>query len=120
MTNFYTFLCRKTIRGFQKLGILSWYSDGIPTLSPILKALIVARTQKPPTGQLSPVGESDHNPTLCVDINALQRGFAELGLGWPEETPVETALSTDTSSVSAKRVVEAGSPALNEAAPAAE
>ena len=23
-------------------------------------------------------------------MNVLQRGFAELGLGWPEDTPVET------------------------------
>ncbi|MWV41040.1 RNA-guided endonuclease TnpB family protein [Natrialba sp. INN-245] len=42
-------------------------------------------------------------------MNVLQRGFAELGLGWPEDTPVETALPTDTHSVSAKRVVETGS-----------
>jgi putative transposase len=42
-------------------------------------------------------------------MNILQRGFAELGLGWPESTPVETALATDTTSVSAKRVIEAGS-----------
>ncbi len=53
-------------------------------------------------------------------MNVLQRGFSELGLGWPEDTPVETAVPTDTSSVSAKRVVETGSPTLNEAAPAAE
>ena len=46
--------------------------------------------------------------------NILQRGFSELGLGWPEDTPVETALPTDTNSVSAKRVVEAGSPTLKE------
>ncbi|MFC6872744.1 RNA-guided endonuclease InsQ/TnpB family protein [Halobellus marinus] len=42
-------------------------------------------------------------------MNVLQRGFSELGLGWPEDTPVETALPTDTTQVSAKRVVEAGS-----------
>ncbi|ERH03218.1 MAG: hypothetical protein J07HR59_00326, partial [Halorubrum sp. J07HR59] len=30
-------------------------------------------------------------------------------LGWPEETPVETALPADTTQVSAKRVIEAGS-----------
>ena len=42
-------------------------------------------------------------------MNVLQRGFSELGLGWPESTPVETALPTDTTQVSAKRVVEAGS-----------
>ncbi len=46
-------------------------------------------------------------------MNVLQRGFCELGLGWPEDTPVETALPTDTPDfqrVSAKRVIEAGSP----------
>ena len=45
-------------------------------------------------------------------MNILQRGFSELGLGWPEDTPVETALPTDTAGfqrVSAKRVIEAGS-----------
>ena len=42
-------------------------------------------------------------------MNVLKRGFSELGLGWPESTPVETALPTDTTSVSAKRVIEAGS-----------
>ncbi|WP_264373494.1 RNA-guided endonuclease InsQ/TnpB family protein [Natronorubrum aibiense] len=42
-------------------------------------------------------------------VNVLQRGFSELGLGWPESTPVETALPTDTTTVSAKRVIEAGS-----------
>jgi putative transposase len=44
-----------------------------------------------------------------ASLNILQRGFSELGLGWPEETPVETALPTDTTSVSAKHVVETGS-----------
>ena len=50
-------------------------------------------------------------------INVLQRGFDELGLGWPEDTPVETALPTDTDDfreVSAKRVIETGSPTLKE------
>jgi len=50
-------------------------------------------------------------------MNVLARGFSELGLGWPESTPVETALPTDGSgfqNVSAKRVVEAGSPTLKE------
>ena len=42
-------------------------------------------------------------------MNVLQRGFSELGLEWPEDTPVETALPTDTHSVSAKHVVETGS-----------
>ncbi len=49
-------------------------------------------------------------------LNVLQRGFSKLGLGWPEDTPVETALPTDTAVVSAKRVVESGSPTLNERA----
>jgi len=44
-----------------------------------------------------------------ASLNVLQRGFSELGLGWPEDTPVETALPTDTTTVSAKRVVETGS-----------
>ncbi|MFP9191187.1 zinc ribbon domain-containing protein [Natrialbaceae archaeon A-CW1-1] len=48
-------------------------------------------------------------------LNVLQRGFSKLGLGWPESTPVETALPTDTRVVSAKRVIETGSPTLNEA-----
>ena len=43
-------------------------------------------------------------------MNVLQRGFAELGLGWHESKPVETALPTDTTRVSAKCVVETGSP----------
>ncbi|ELY50209.1 transposase, IS605 OrfB family protein [Natronolimnohabitans innermongolicus JCM 12255] len=48
-------------------------------------------------------------------LNVLQRGFSKLGLGWPESTPVETALPTDTRVVSAKHVIETGSPTLNEA-----
>ena len=54
--------------------------------------------------------ETDRDANAAM--NVLQRGFAELGLGWPESTPVETALPTDTSDfqrVSAKRVVETGS-----------
>ena len=47
-------------------------------------------------------------------MNVLQRGFSAIGVGCSESTPVETALSTDTHSVSAKRVVESGSPVLNE------
>jgi putative transposase len=45
-------------------------------------------------------------------INVLQRGFSELGLGWPEATPVETVTATDTTrfeSVSASHVIETGS-----------
>jgi putative transposase len=45
-------------------------------------------------------------------MNVLQRGFDELGLGWPEATPVETVTATDTDDfqeVSASHVVETGS-----------
>ncbi len=45
-------------------------------------------------------------------MNVLQRGFSELGLGWPESTPVETVTATGTThfeSVSASHVVETGS-----------
>jgi putative transposase len=45
-------------------------------------------------------------------MNVLKRGFAELGLGWPEDTPVETVTATDTThfeSVSASQVIETGS-----------
>ena len=45
-------------------------------------------------------------------LNILQRGFDELGLGWPESTPVETVTATDATqfeSVSASYVVETGS-----------
>jgi len=46
--------------------------------------------------------------------NILSRGLEDVGVGHSEGTPVETALPTDTDSVSAKRVVEAGSPPLKE------
>ncbi|WP_254840101.1 RNA-guided endonuclease InsQ/TnpB family protein [Natronomonas marina] len=46
--------------------------------------------------------------------NILFRGLTELGVGYSEGTPVETALPVDTAVVSAKRVVEAGSPCLTE------
>ncbi len=45
-------------------------------------------------------------------MNVLQRGFSKLGLGWPEDTSVETVTATDTTqfeSVSASHVVETGS-----------
>ena len=48
-------------------------------------------------------------------MNVLQRGFEELGLGWPESTPVETVTATDADDfreVSARHVVETGSPTL--------
>jgi len=45
--------------------------------------------------------------------NILSRGLEEVGVGYSESTPVETALPADTP-VSAKRVVEAGSPCLKE------
>jgi putative transposase len=43
--------------------------------------------------------------------NFLSRGLEEIGVGYSEPTPVETALPVDTS-VAAKHVVEAGSPTL--------
>ncbi|MBB6090893.1 putative transposase [Halobacterium salinarum] len=54
--------------------------------------------------------ETDRDANAAMNI--LQRGFSELGLGWPEDPPVETALPTNTTqfeSMSAKRVVETGS-----------
>jgi putative transposase len=45
--------------------------------------------------------------------NILSRGLEEVGVVHSESTPVETALPVDTS-VSAKRVVETGSPTLKE------
>jgi len=45
--------------------------------------------------------------------NILFRGITKrLGAGRSESTPVETALPVDTNSVSAKRVIETGSPTL--------
>jgi putative transposase len=46
--------------------------------------------------------------------NILSRGFENIGVVHSESTPVETALPAETS-VSAKRVVETGSPVLREA-----
>ena len=54
--------------------------------------------------------ETDRDANAAM--NVLQRGFSELGLGWPEPTPVETVTATDTTqfeSVSASHVVETGS-----------
>lgn len=45
-------------------------------------------------------------------LNVFSRGLEELGVVHSEETPVETATAVDTVSVSASRVVEAGSPCL--------
>jgi putative transposase len=47
-----------------------------------------------------------------ASLNVLKRGFEELGLGWPESTPVETVTATDTADfqrVSASHVIETGS-----------
>jgi len=69
-------------------------------------------------GTPKPIWVREHSCPTCgfecdrdanAAMNVLQRGFSELGLGWPEDTPVETALPTDTTTVSAKRVIEAGS-----------
>jgi len=43
----------------------------------------------------------------------LSRGLKDVGVEYSESTPVETALPADTP-VSAKRVVEAGSPTLKD------
>ncbi|KTG28194.1 RNA-guided endonuclease InsQ/TnpB family protein [Haloferax profundi] len=65
-----------------------------------------------------PIWVREHSCPACgfecdrdanASLNVLQRGFSKLGLGWPESTPVETALPADTHSVSAKCVVETGS-----------
>ncbi|WP_435064856.1 RNA-guided endonuclease InsQ/TnpB family protein [Halobaculum sp. EA56] len=50
--------------------------------------------------------------------NTRSRGLEDVGVGHSESTPVETALPVDTP-VSAKRVVEAGSPTLTERTPSA-
>lgn len=57
--------------------------------------------------------EADRNENAAY--NVLERGFNDVGVVHPEVTPVETALPVSTTSVDAKRVVEPGSPALNEA-----
>lgn len=49
-----------------------------------------------------------------ASLNVLSRGLEKLGLVHSEVTPVKTATAVDTRSVSASRVVEAGSPALEE------
>ncbi|WP_394741011.1 RNA-guided endonuclease InsQ/TnpB family protein [Natronococcus roseus] len=68
-----------------------------------------------------PLWVRDHSCPSCgfetdrdanAALNVLQRGFSELGLGWPEDTPVETVAATDTADfqrVSASHVIEAGS-----------
>ncbi|WP_123538565.1 RNA-guided endonuclease InsQ/TnpB family protein [Halosimplex salinum] len=54
--------------------------------------------------------EADRDANAAWNIRS--RGIKQLGVGRSELTPVETALPVDTDSVSAKRVVEAGSPTL--------
>jgi putative transposase len=56
--------------------------------------------------------ESDRD--LNAAYNILSRGLEDIGVVHSESTPVETALPTDTV-VSAKRVLETGSPVLSEA-----
>jgi putative transposase len=65
-----------------------------------------------------PLWVREHSCPACgftadTDANAawnlLSRGVKQVGVGHSDSTPVETALPVDTS-VSAKRVVEAGSP----------
>jgi putative transposase len=50
--------------------------------------------------------------------NILFRGLETLGVGYSEDTPVETALPTDTAVVSAQRVLEAGTSFRKDEAPA--
>jgi len=54
--------------------------------------------------------EADRDANAAWNIRS--RGLENVGVGHPESTPVKTALPTDTDAVSAKRVVEAGSPTL--------
>jgi putative transposase len=56
--------------------------------------------------------EADRDANASWNIRS--RGLEQVGTGCPESTPVETALPTDTDSVSAKRVVETGSPTLKD------
>ncbi len=51
--------------------------------------------------------------------NILSRGAKQVGEGRSEPTPVKTALPTGTTTVPAKRVVEAGNPTLKERAASA-
>ncbi|NHX38718.1 MULTISPECIES: RNA-guided endonuclease TnpB family protein [Haloarcula] len=54
--------------------------------------------------------ETDRDANAAM--NVLQRGFSELGLGWPESTPVETVTATDTADLqrmSVSHVIETGS-----------
>jgi putative transposase len=69
-----------------------------------------------------PLWERDHSCPTCgfeadrdanASWNILSRGLEEVGVEHPESMPVETALPVDTP-VSAKRVMEAGSPTLKE------
>ena len=53
--------------------------------------------------------ETDRDANAAM--NVFKRGFSELGLGWPESTPVEIVTATDTTqfeSASASHVVETG------------
>ncbi len=71
---------------------------------------------------VKPIWVREHSCPACgfetdrdanAAINVLKRGFSELGLGWPESTPVETVTATDTADiqrVSASHVIETGSP----------
>ncbi len=68
-----------------------------------------------------PIWVREHSCPACrfetardanASMNVLKRGFSELGLGWPEEAPVEPVTATDTPDfqrMSASHVIETGS-----------
>ncbi len=68
-----------------------------------------------------PIWVREHSCPACgfetdrdanASMNVLKRGFSEVGLGWPESTPVETVTAVDTAGfqrVSASHVIETGS-----------
>jgi hypothetical protein len=66
-----------------------------------------------------PGDERLHPQLRGQDERELSRDAKQVGEGRSESTPVETALPTGTTTVPAKRVVEAGSPTLKERAASA-
>ncbi len=123
---------KNTIVFFQKSGNLFWENWPFLTKNrrrcPSQHSNLVAVEPAGTTKECASCGVSTNKPlwvrehscpacgfTADRDANAalyiLSRGITKVGVGHSESTPVETALPVDTS-VSAKRVVEAGSPTL--------